>query len=135
MDDRNHPWLCIGRIYKANYPLIKIYPQNSDLEALEAVSFDRADATVVNLAIASNLITEHGITNLRIAGDSGKNNPLSIAVRSDDPVLQRIMDKGLKSISDRAEESHLQKMDRIGKFWIYDSKPVINIYFLGIGSI
>ena len=55
---------------------------------------------MVNLAIASNLITEHGITNLRIAGDFGKNNPLSIAVRSDEPVLQRIMEKGLNSISD-----------------------------------
>ncbi len=94
---------------KTNYPSIKIYPQNSDLEALEAVSFDQADATVVNLAIASYLINEHGITNLRIAGDSGKSNPLSIAVSSDEPVLQRIMEKGLNSISDQQKRTIYKK--------------------------
>ena len=84
-----------------NYPYITIREVDNDQQALEWVSFDRADATVVNLAIASYLIDKHGITNLRVAGDSGKSNPLSIAVRSDEPILLSIMEKGLGSISNQ----------------------------------
>ncbi len=88
-----------------NYPYITLIEVDNDQQALEWVSFDRADATVVNLAIASYLINEHGITNLRMAGDSGKNNPLSIAIRSDEPILQGIMEKGLASISDQQKSA------------------------------
>lgn len=83
-----------------NYPYITIQPVANDLEALQNVSFERADATIINLAIATTLIQQHGITNLRIAGDSGKDNPLSIAVRSDEPILLTIMEKGLDTISE-----------------------------------
>ncbi len=85
---------------RKNYPYITIKPVKSDLEALEWVSFDRADATTVNLAIASYLIDKHGFTNLRIAGDSDRSNPLAIAIRSDEPILKNIIQKGLNSISD-----------------------------------
>ncbi len=120
---------------KANYPLITIYPQNSDLEALEAVSFDQADATVVNLAIASNLINEHGITNLRIAGDSGKNNPLSIAVRSDDPVLQRIMEKGLKSISDEQKRDIYKKWIGLENFSFTFQNQLLTVTFWVLAAL
>ena len=92
---------AIEEYIQKNYPYITIREVDNDQQALEWVSFDRADATVVNLAIASYLINEHGITNLRVAGDSGRSNPLSIAVRSDEPILLSIMEKGLGSISDQ----------------------------------
>jgi len=90
---------------QAQFPDIDLIPVNDDLEALKEVSFGRADATVVNLAIASYLIEEHGITNLRVAGDSGKNNSLYIATRSDQPVLNQIMQKGLASIPESERQS------------------------------
>jgi putative nucleotidyltransferase with HDIG domain len=102
---------AIEEYIRKNYPYITVIETDNDLQALEWVSFDRADSTVVNLAIASYLINEHGITNLRIAGDSGRSNPLSIAVRSDEPILQRIMEKGLASISE-------QQKNAIYKKWI-----------------
>lgn len=92
-----------------NYPYITIVDVDNDLQALESVSFDRADATVINLAIASYLINEHGITNLRMAGDTKKSNPLSIAVRSDEPILLGIMEKGLRSISDEQKAAIYKK--------------------------
>lgn len=120
---------------KTNYPLIKIYPQNSDLEALEAVSFDQADATVVNLAIASNLINEHGITNLRIAGDSEKNNPLSIAVSSDEPVLQRIMEKGLNSISDQQKRTIYKKWIGLENYGFTSQNQLLTFTFWVLAAL
>lgn len=87
-----------------NYPYVTIQPTSNDLEALQNVSFERADAAIINLAIATTLIEQHGITNLRIAGDSGKDNPLAIAVRSDEPILLSIMEKGLLTISPAEKE-------------------------------
>ncbi|NPV87692.1 MAG: PAS domain-containing protein [Anaerolineae bacterium] len=84
---------------ESNYPEVVIKPVDDDLQALLEVSFYRADATVVNLAIASYYIEKQGISNLRVAGDSGKDNPLAIATRSDEPQLNRILDKGLASLS------------------------------------
>jgi HD-GYP domain-containing protein (c-di-GMP phosphodiesterase class II)/ABC-type amino acid transport substrate-binding protein len=120
---------------KANYPFITISPQNSDLEALEAVSFNRAEATVVNLAIASNLINDHGITNLRIAGDSGKNNPLSIAVRSDDPILLRIMEKGLMSISDQQKRAIYKKWIGLENFGFTIQNQLLTFTFWVLAAL
>ncbi len=80
-----------------------------DLACLLDVSFNRADATVVNLAIASYLIDKHGISNLRLAGDSGRSNPLAFACRSDWPVLQGIVEKGLAAISREERDALYRK--------------------------
>lgn len=109
---------------RQNYPYITIQPVDNDLVALQNVSFGRADAAIVNLAIATTLIQEHGITNLRVAGDSGKDNPLAIAVRSDEPILLSIMEKGLDTITPVERE-------QIYKRWIDlpDDNKVFNPSF------
>lgn len=86
----------IGR----TFPGIQLRTAPDDLACLREVSFGRADATVVNLAIASEIIGQHGIANLRVAGDSGRSNLLAIAVREDFPLLRGIMDKGLGAIGE-----------------------------------
>lgn len=100
---------AIEEYLRKHYPAITVLTVNNDLQALEWVSFDRADATVVNLAIASYLINEHGFTNLLIAGDSGRKNPLSIATRSDEPILREIMEKGIRSISEKDKKAIYSK--------------------------
>ncbi|MFZ5466422.1 MAG: diguanylate cyclase domain-containing protein [Pseudomonadota bacterium] len=85
---------------REHFPGIEIVPVVDDLSALRDVSFKRADATVVNLAIASYLIEKEGIANLRVAGDSGRNNALHIATRSDWPMLNQIMSKALASLDE-----------------------------------
>ena len=85
---------------RSKFPEIVVVPVPSDLVALQEVSFHRADATVVNLAIASYLIKMNGFVNLKIVGDSHRSNALSIATRNDWPILLAIMEKGVASISD-----------------------------------
>jgi diguanylate cyclase (GGDEF)-like protein/PAS domain S-box-containing protein len=94
---------------RAQFPDIRVQPVTDDLTALRDVSFGRADATVVNLAIASHLIEKYGIANLRLAGDSGKPNALYIASRSDWPMLNRILAKGLTSISKDERQAIAQR--------------------------
>jgi HD-GYP domain-containing protein (c-di-GMP phosphodiesterase class II)/ABC-type amino acid transport substrate-binding protein len=96
---------------RVNNPYITIKEADTDLQALQMVSFERANSALINQAVASYLIEQYGITKLRIAGDSGKSNPLSIAIRSDEPQLLSIMNKGLASITSK------QKMD-INQHWI-----------------
>ncbi|HEY9072010.1 MAG TPA: transporter substrate-binding domain-containing protein [Candidatus Ozemobacteraceae bacterium] len=100
-----------------SFPGLQLVPENDDLACLQAVSFKRADATVVNLAIAAWLIEKHGIAQLRVAGDSGKTNVLAIACRSDEPLLHAIMEKGLASLSEEDKAA-------LYKRWIsLDSPP------------
>ena len=88
----------------ARFPSVLLAPSADDLTCLQDVSFGRADAAVVNLATASYLIERHGIANLKVAGDSGRRNPLAIATRRDQPLLGSIMAKGLASVTPEERE-------------------------------
>jgi len=82
------------------------YYVESPLKGLEAVSFGSADAQLENLASASYLIQEHGLTNLKIAAPTHYDNyNLYMAVRKDLPELLGIINKALDAIS---AERHAQ---------------------------
>lgn len=104
---------------RKNFPDLRLIPHPDDLACLHAVSFKRADATVINLAIAAWLIEKHGISNLRISGDSGKTNHLAIACRSDHPLMLSIMEKGLASLSEN------EKRELYGRWVVLDSSAEI----------
>jgi signal transduction histidine kinase/ABC-type amino acid transport substrate-binding protein len=115
-----------GEYIRNNFPEIKLIQVDNDLEALSNVSFKQVDAAVVNVAIASYLIDQQGITNLRMAGDSGKSNTLAIAVRKVNPILRDILDIGLKTIDNKERQDifsrwvHLdESSNRFGReFWL-----------------
>ncbi|MEI6558225.1 MAG: PAS domain S-box protein [Rhodospirillaceae bacterium] len=71
-----------------------------DLSALLSVSFGRSDVAVVDLATASYLISERGITNLRVAGEVSYDVRLSMGARLQEPVLYSILKKGLGAITE-----------------------------------
>jgi len=96
---------ALDEYVRAKFPDIRIISVVDDLEGLYYVSFGHSDATVVNLAIASHLIVQKGITNLRIAGDSGRSNALHIASRNDWPMLNQILSKGLASITEAEQRT------------------------------
>lgn len=103
-----------------------------DLSALLSVSFGRSDASVIDLATASYLISEKGITNLRVAGDMAHDIRLSIATPLNAPVLHDIIQKGLNAITD-AERLEIKNR------WINISKPQ-NIFkdrqfWIALGSV
>ncbi len=86
------------------------YYVESPLEGLEAVSFGRADAAIENLASATYLIQEHGLTNLKIAAPTRyEYYNLYMAVRKDLPELLGIINKALDAIS---PEQHSQIQNR-----------------------
>ena len=87
-------------------PLLFLTP----LEALRAVSAGNADATVMNLAVATDLLKHHKITNIKVAAPAGFELPgLSFAVRNDWPELITILDKVLASITPEEESAILTK--------------------------
>jgi signal transduction histidine kinase/ABC-type amino acid transport substrate-binding protein/ActR/RegA family two-component response regulator len=87
-----------------------------DLTALLNVSFARVDAAVVDLATASHLISQKGITNLRVAGETAMSIRLAIATPLDQPVLGDILQKGLAAIGAEEREAIRQR-------WITVTSP------------
>ena len=82
-----------------NYPDLELIPVPSIQTGLERVTFGSADAVVANIAAASYYIEKSGMTNLRVAGESGFVWELSIVSRRDWPLLSGIFQKALNSIS------------------------------------
>ncbi len=66
---------------------------------LRKVAFGLSDAFVENLATVTYYIEKGGITNLRIAGESGYFYRMGFCTRKDWPELNRILEKGLAEIS------------------------------------
>ena len=120
---------------RVNYPYITIQTVDNDLQALQDVAFERADATIVNMAIASTLLQESGITNLRIAGDSGKSNSLSIGVRSDEPTLLAIMEKGLTVLSSQEKDDIYHKWIGLSGGNFYDSSSFWFVIFWALVAV
>ena len=86
---------------------------------LTAVSLGKADACVVNLAVASYLINSLGLSNLRVAAPTPwGGNDLAMAVRNDWPILAGILQKALDSLS-------IEETNAIVQHWIalrYESR-------------
>lgn len=102
----------------ANNPGLVTQLVPDDLSALLDVSFGRADATVIDLATASYLIGEKGITNLRVAGELEAGIELAIGSVKTEPMLHSILQKGLNAIT--KEEAH-EIRDR----WINYSEKIL----------
>ncbi|MGF1764213.1 diguanylate cyclase [Aliivibrio kagoshimensis] len=68
--------------------------------ALEAVSSGRVMAYIGNIATVNYVIQREGFTNLKVSGVTPYRFDLSMAVRSDWPILQTILQKALDSLSE-----------------------------------
>ena len=97
-----------------------------DQTALLNVSFGRSDAAVVDLATASYLISQKGITNLRIAGEAALSIRLALATPHNQPILHSILQKGLDAIGAEEREAIKQRWIRVAgpnlladwRFWL-----------------
>ncbi len=76
---------------------------------LHKVSLGMADAMVATLPVAIYYIQQQGITNLRVAGESGYFTRLSFASRNDWPQLNAIIDKALEHIPQSEKNVILDK--------------------------
>jgi PAS domain S-box-containing protein len=88
----------------------------NDTEALLNVSFGRSDAAVIDLATASYLIVQKGITNLQVAGETSTGIQLSLGVAHAETTLLNILQKGLAAITE-------DERQEINSHWISISRP------------
>ncbi|UZP67875.1 transporter substrate-binding domain-containing protein [Desulfovibrio mangrovi] len=128
------------------YPTIHIQPVYNYLAALLHVSFDEIDATIISLPQASYFIEDKGITNLRVAGHTEFAIFNRIAVRSDWPILARIMQKGLDSITPAEQSTIYRRWVRLDqnymsfflqnkRFWFYVAGSVLFVIFTFVSII
>ena len=92
-----------GEVLRKQFPEVKILDTADTLEALKAVAFGKADATLQEEAIVRYLIAQNMLAGLRISGEVAVGNPdlpkLRIGVRDDWPILQSVLNKAIQSVS------------------------------------
>ncbi|MCW9032945.1 MAG: transporter substrate-binding domain-containing protein [Rhodospirillales bacterium] len=116
-----------------NHTELTLHLAENVKKGLEAVSNGQTYAFVGNLAVASQVIRESGITNLKISGQTPYRFELSMAVRKDWPQLIPILQKALDSISP-------EERDTIYNHWIrvkFQEEVDYRIVFvvLGVGLL
>lgn len=114
-----------------NYPKLNLDPVPNITVGLNKVSFGMLDVMVVNIAMASHYIEKAGLTNLRVAGESGFNYNWAFATRNDWPELNRILDKALSQITPDQRKTIYRK-------WVsldYDIWPRIKNILMGIAAV
>jgi len=99
------------------FPSVIPYFVDSMLDGLNAVSTDKADATIIFMATASYLQTKYLLTDLKFAAFYDRNSANeSIAVRKDWPTLATILQKALDTLSE-------EEMQNIYAKWVPSIKP------------
>lgn len=112
----------------ADHPEIKLLEAKNLKEGLRDLSFGLIDAVVADPATVTQVIKEEGLSNLRIAGETGYYFNLAFAARKDWPILRDILEKTIVSIS---EEEHKAIFDN----WIQFSgeEAISKNVLIGIG--
>ncbi|MBT6393244.1 MAG: transporter substrate-binding domain-containing protein [Nitrospinaceae bacterium] len=101
-------------LLKNKYPSFKPHLVPNISAGLKAVSFGRVDVFINDPATSTFYIEKEGITNLRVAGETGMFTRLAIAVRKDWPELRDILDKGLAAIGPDEKREILRKWVNLG---------------------
>jgi signal transduction histidine kinase/CheY-like chemotaxis protein/ABC-type amino acid transport substrate-binding protein len=83
-----------------NYPDLKLDVVPDISTGLKKVSFGMVDALIANIAISTYYIEKDGISNLRIAGETGYFYHWGFASRNDWPELNSILQKGIDLIEE-----------------------------------
>ncbi len=123
---------AVQEFLRANYGYLDVYPVKDELSGLIKVSFGEADAMVIELSRASYYIEKAEITNLRVAGSTGFTYQLRFASRKDWPVLNRILDKGLSSITNEDRDDITRKWIAISTEPIFGGRKFWGVFSAGL---
>jgi len=119
-----------------NYPDLSLITVPDILTGLRMVSFGVADATVATNAAAIYYIEKHGLTNLRVAGESGFEWRLRFASRNDWPELAGILQEGLDSISEEEKRDIYRKWISLQMTgWQPSRELILSMVFLAIAGL
>jgi len=122
-----------------HYPELELVGVPDVVTGLREISLGQADAFICNVATALRVLDEQGITNLRIAGDIDYVYKLAIASRSDWPILNSILEKGLAQITPRERTAIYRKWINLNQeglithreFWL----TLLAIVIAGLASV
>jgi len=133
--------LSVKAGYGARYYVVTNYPQvHVDVvpdihTGLRKVSFGTREALLENLLTASYYMEKEIITNLRIAGEAEYVYRMAFAVRSDWPMLQRILDKGLRRITADEREVVYNKWVPLNSQFLLINKKITPPIVMGVGFL
>lgn len=105
-----------------NYPSYSYDIVPTDLNALLNTAYGLSDAAVIDIATSSYLSEKEGITNLRVAGDTGYPIKLAIGSRRDWPELNSILNKTLKTISESERKEIYRRWVHVDESELLKSK-------------
>ncbi|MBT3352014.1 MAG: transporter substrate-binding domain-containing protein, partial [Nitrospinaceae bacterium] len=100
---------AIVEFLKRDHPGFKLIEIATVEEALRALATGKVDTYIDFLFTTSYKIQKLGYANIKVAGETHYNFQLSMAPRSDWPILVTILDKGLKSISEEERNAVFRK--------------------------
>jgi two-component system sensor histidine kinase EvgS len=115
MDDLSGKRVAVVKNYASHdflermHPELDLLPVADVSNGLYAVSYGEVEAFIANVATASYYIEKLAIQNLRVAGESGFSYKLGIASRRDWPVLHRLLQKSVDSISNEERQAIYRK--------------------------
>ena len=114
----------IIEILNEKFPKLEYRTVKSPADGMRMVSFGEADAMIIEIMSASATIEKDNISNLIVNVETPYDSNLSIATRSDWPLLSRILNKGLAQITDHERKVIEQKWMPIQRENIFQ-----NVYF------
>jgi two-component system sensor histidine kinase EvgS len=118
-----------------NFPKLDLETTPDVLTGLRRVSFDLADAMIVNVAVATHLMKQDQISNLRIAGETGFTLNMAFASQKDTPLLHSILEKGLARIAQDERQTIYKKWIHWGaEPWI-SVKQILTWFFVALGVL
>ena len=105
----------------SDYSELSLYLVDSDEDAIDALSYNKVDAFVGNIAVANYLMNKKFITHFKVVDKINNNiTEISFAIQKDNPILLSIIQKALDSIS-------FEERQKILKKWYIKSTQVAKI--------
>ena len=119
----------VGKLLAQNEPTIDLYNADIAEEALAALADGQVDAYIGNELVISYVAAVQGYSKVKKIGDTPYSASISMAVRSDLPLLSSILKKALNTIS-------LEEKKKIYQRW-HSPEPELDpkIIYALIGSI
>ncbi|MGD9566772.1 MAG: transporter substrate-binding domain-containing protein [Sedimentibacter sp.] len=91
------------------FPKLEYRTVKSPSDGIRMVAFGEADAMIIEIMSATEAIERDNISNLIVNVETPYESSLSIATRSDWPILNQILNKGLAQITDHEKKVIEQK--------------------------
>ncbi len=92
-----------------NHPKLEYRTVKSPNDGMRMVAFGEADAMIIEIMSATETIERDNISNLIVNVETPYQSSLSVATRSDWPILNQILNKGLAQITDHEKKVIEQK--------------------------